>query len=92
VRLFRKELGRTPHAYRREQQIAQAKLLVGHSTKSMKAIAYELGFCDQYHFARVFKATVGVQPGQAMARCVVFSHAGYATRLAASSIPAERCF
>lgn len=61
-RLFRKELGCTPHAYRREQQLAQAKLLVGHSTKSIKAIAYELGFCDQYHFARVFKAAIGVSP------------------------------
>ncbi|MBT3065644.1 AraC family transcriptional regulator [Rhodoferax sp. U11-2br] len=63
IRAFRHATGLTPHAYQLNQRINQARhhLRAG---EPLADIAYRLGFADQGHFQRVFKAHVGVTPGR----------------------------
>ncbi|MCB8746414.1 AraC family transcriptional regulator [Rhodoferax sp. U2-2l] len=63
IRAFRRATGLTPHAYQLNQRIIQARhhLRAG---EPLVDIAYRLGFADQGHFQRVFKAHVGVTPGR----------------------------
>ena len=63
IRAFRQATGLTPHAYQLNQRINQARhhLRAG---EPLAEIAYRLGFADQGHFQRVFKAHVGVTPGR----------------------------
>ena len=62
IRTFRAATGMTPHAYQLNVRINQARrwLLSG---REITDIAYRLGFADQSHFQRVFKAHTGVTPG-----------------------------
>ena len=62
IRAFRAATGMTPHAYQLNVRINQARrwLLSG---REIIEIAYRLGFADQSHFQRVFKAYTGVTPG-----------------------------
>jgi AraC-like DNA-binding protein len=61
IRSFRKETGFTPHAYVINRRIEQAKSrLRAGSTPSETAVA--VGFCDQAHFTRAFKARLGTTP------------------------------
>ncbi|WP_409269903.1 helix-turn-helix domain-containing protein [Pseudomonas sp. KCJK9044] len=63
IRAFRAATGMTPHAYLLNARVNRGRrwLLQGHD---LAEIAYRLGFADQSHFQRVFKAHVGVTPGQ----------------------------
>ena len=63
IRAFRTATGMTPHAYQLNQRINQARvgLRLG---EPLADLAYRLGFADQGHFQRVFKAHVGVTPGR----------------------------
>lgn len=63
LRAFRTLTGMTPHAWQLNQRIALARqrLLDG---DNLAALAQHLGFADQAHFQRVFKAHAGVTPGQ----------------------------
>ena len=62
VRAFRDTFGLPPHAYhlqmrvRRGQELLRRGWLVAH-------VAAELGFVDQSHFTRVFRAVAGMTPG-----------------------------
>ncbi|SEC00368.1 transcriptional regulator, AraC family [Pseudomonas saponiphila] len=62
IRAFRSATGLTPHAYQLNQRIIQARssLQAGETSANL---AQRLGFADQAHFQRVFKAHVGVTPG-----------------------------
>ncbi|NKG29897.1 AraC family transcriptional regulator [Erwinia rhapontici] len=62
IREFRAATGMTPHAYQLNVRINQARrwLQSGHE---ITEITYRLGFADQSHFQRVFKAYAGVTPG-----------------------------
>jgi AraC-like DNA-binding protein len=62
IRVFRAVTGMTPHAWQLNQRInlARARLRQG---EGMAALAQHLGFADQAHFQRVFKAHAGVTPG-----------------------------
>lgn len=62
IRGFRAATGMTPHSYQLNVRINQARrwLQSGHEITD---IAYRLGFADQSHFQRVFKAYTGVTPG-----------------------------
>lgn len=62
IREFHAATGMTPHAYQLNVRINQARrwLQSGHDIAD---IAYRLGFADQSHFQRVFKAHTGVTPG-----------------------------
>ncbi|THF62098.1 AraC family transcriptional regulator [Pseudothauera rhizosphaerae] len=63
IRAFRAATGLTPHAWQLNLRIqhARARLRAG---DDLAELAYRLGFADQSHFQRVFKAHVGVTPGR----------------------------
>ncbi|NMM36740.1 MAG: AraC family transcriptional regulator [Glaciimonas sp.] len=62
IRAFRASTGMTPHVYQLNLRINQARVWL-RSGEEMADIAYRLGFADQSHFQRVFKAYAGVTPG-----------------------------
>ncbi|WP_199775933.1 MULTISPECIES: helix-turn-helix transcriptional regulator [unclassified Enterobacter] len=62
IRAFRAVTGMTPHAYQLNRRVNQARQWL-QSGSEITDIAYRLGFADQSHFQRVFKAHTGVTPG-----------------------------
>lgn len=62
IRAFRAVTGMTPHAWQLNLRINVARTLM-HNGKSIATVAHHLGFSDQAHFQRVFKAHTGVTPG-----------------------------
>lgn len=62
IRAFRAATGMTPHTYQLNLRINQARAGL-RSGEAMADMAYRLGFADQSHFQRVFKAYTGVTPG-----------------------------
>lgn len=62
IRALRAATGMTPHAYQLNARINQARSWL-QSGREISDIAYRLGFSDQSHFQRVFKAHTGVTPG-----------------------------
>ncbi|MFG6177525.1 AraC family transcriptional regulator [Halomonas sp. THAF12] len=63
IRLFRRETGLTPHAWLLDRRIQQARRRLRQGAE-LAALAQELGFADQGHFQRVFKARVASTPGR----------------------------
>ncbi|WP_213032944.1 AraC family transcriptional regulator [Acinetobacter sp. ANC 4654] len=63
IRLFKANLGLTPHAFQLNLKVNQARELLKYG-KNVADISYELGFSDQSHFHRVFKIHTGVTPRQ----------------------------
>lgn len=64
LREFKKLAGVTPYQYLLSQRLEQARQRLSSSTVNIAATAQELGFNDQSHLTRVFKAHFGVTPGQ----------------------------
>jgi len=62
IRGFRAATGLTPHAWQLNQRINQARACL-RAGKALADIAHNLGFADQSHFQRMFKAHTGVTPG-----------------------------
>lgn len=63
IRAFRRVTGLTPHAWQTDQRIQQARRHLREG-RALVDIAHALGFADQSHFQRVFKAYSGATPGQ----------------------------
>ncbi len=63
IRAFRAATGFTPYAYLVNARVNRGRQLLGEG-QALAEVAYQLGFADQSHFQRVFKAHVGVTPGQ----------------------------
>lgn len=63
LRVFRSTVGTTPHGYLTDRRVQQAKELLS-GDLPLAEVAVACGFCDQAHLNRVFKARVGVAPGQ----------------------------
>lgn len=63
IRLFHRQLGVPPSAYRRALRVRAAQRLLRDGWPPAAAAA-ECGFCDQSHLNRVFKSATGVTPGQ----------------------------
>lgn len=61
-RRFRQATGKPIHAAAVEARMGRARHLLGDTDKPVKAIAAELGYADEYFFARQFKAVVGAAP------------------------------
>lgn len=63
LRAFRSRYGLPPHTYQLQQRISLARRLLARG-EPIVAVAVEVGFADQSHFTRKFKASVGVTPWQ----------------------------
>ncbi|WP_296228868.1 helix-turn-helix transcriptional regulator [Ralstonia sp. UBA689] len=63
IRAFRAVTGMTPHSWQLNQRINLAKERI-RSGDGISDVAQSLGFADQAHFQRVFKAYAGVTPGR----------------------------
>ncbi|MGC9491836.1 AraC family transcriptional regulator [Vibrio genomosp. F10] len=63
ARTFRAQVGLPPHGYQLQMRIRKAQKLLSMGLKS-GTVAMDVGFHDQSHFHRHFKATVGVTPNQ----------------------------
>jgi AraC-like DNA-binding protein len=61
IRQFKEATGITPHAYRTNCRINQARQLLRQG-RDIGETALECGFCDQSHFHRHFKAMTTVTP------------------------------
>jgi AraC family transcriptional regulator len=63
TRVFRQEVGLSPHQYVIRARIEQAKhLLQSAKELSIGDVAHQVGFADQSHLTRHFKQIVGVTP------------------------------
>jgi len=63
IRAFRAATGMTPHAYQLNANINRARSSLQEGI-ALAQVAHELGFADQSHFQRVFKAHAGITPGR----------------------------
>ncbi|MFI8124472.1 AraC family transcriptional regulator [Acinetobacter sp. ABJ-A23_2] len=63
IRLFKANVGLTPHAFQINLKINQARELLKQGI-SLAELAANLGFSDQSHFHKAFKAHTGVTPRQ----------------------------
>jgi len=61
---FKEQTGCAPRDYLHLLRIHRACQLLGSSTLSVKEIAARLGYQDQFHFSRQFKAFQGVSPSE----------------------------
>lgn len=64
IKIFKSAYGITPYAYILNQKISLAKGMLINTNLSVKQIAYNLSFTDEYYFSNVFKNKVGVSPGK----------------------------
>ncbi|WP_333825104.1 AraC family transcriptional regulator [Pinisolibacter sp.] len=62
IRAFRREVGLTPHAHLIGVRVRRARDLL-RAGEMPAAVASAVGFADQAHLTRVFKARIGVPPG-----------------------------
>ena len=64
ARLFERSVGLAPHQYVIAQRVERAKTLIAEGRLTLAMIAAEVGFADQAHLTRHFKALVGCTPGR----------------------------
>ena len=62
IRAFRREVGLTPHAHLVGVRVRRARDLL-RAGETPVAVATAVGFADQAHLTRAFKARIGVPPG-----------------------------
>ena len=67
-RLFRKHLGMRPLEYVAKRRIQQAKVYLTEGNKSVKQIAFEVGYDSPSYFCSVFKRNEGISPTEYMRR------------------------
>jgi AraC family transcriptional regulator len=63
-KIFRRYRGRSVGQFLRERQVEHARLLLVNSALPLAQVAAEAGFCDQSHFARVFRRAIGCTPSR----------------------------
>ena len=61
-RRFTAQVGRPPAAYRTERRLQTAATLLRLTDMTHREIARTLGFADEFHLSRRFRATYGVAP------------------------------
>ncbi|MGL6260322.1 helix-turn-helix transcriptional regulator [Vibrio sp. WXL103] len=64
LREFKKLLGVTPYQYLLTKRLTKAKAMLATPKANIAMTAMQLGFNDQSHFTRAFKAQFGLTPGQ----------------------------
>jgi len=62
ARTFRATFGRSVGAYARERRLERAAAFLRSGRASLADVSSAVGFCDQAHFTRAFKAQFGVTP------------------------------
>ena len=62
IRRFKQEFGLTPMHYIIKKKIERSQLLLLTSDKTVKEVAYSIGFNDHSYFIRQFKKIVGTTP------------------------------
>jgi AraC family transcriptional regulator len=62
-RAFKRSFGENPHAYITRQRMRRAQVIMQSSREPLARIALDCGMSDQAHFTRVFRKTVGINPG-----------------------------
>lgn len=62
IRIFRRHTGATPHDYQLRARIDMAGNELLYSNKSIKQIAFNAGFCNEFHFSSLFKRRTGLSP------------------------------
>lgn len=62
LRLFRRELGLTPHQYLIRTRLRHALRLLGTTRRTVTEVAFDVGFTDLSNFTRTFRRHVGVTP------------------------------
>ncbi|GHV79603.1 transcriptional regulator [Spirochaetia bacterium] len=60
--IFKTYTSMTPYQYFIHIKILKAESLLEQKDASVKEVAYNLGFEDQYHFSRLFKSKTGIAP------------------------------
>jgi len=77
-RLFRRKIGASPkwviQRYRLHEAVERIHALPASAPPPWAALASELGFTDQAHFAHTFKAFVGATPGEYVRRLRLQDH------------------
>lgn len=64
IRKFLQATGHTPHRYRLRLRIERAAARLREGRLSIDQIAADSGFCDRFHFSRVFKQMLGTSPAR----------------------------
>lgn len=64
LREFKKLMGVTPYQYLMSQRLEHAKSELSRADANIASVAMSLGFNDQAHFTRAFKAQFNQTPGQ----------------------------
>ena len=59
---FKSRYGVSPHQYRQRYLMQKACTLLLNRRLSVKETAAALGFCDEFHFSRLFKKVTGRPP------------------------------
>ena len=62
--LFKTQIGASPSRYLKEVRLQRSRELLQTSSKPVKEIAYEVGYCDCTRFMRDFKRAYGTRPSQ----------------------------
>lgn len=62
TRLFKSVTGQSPQKYMNVKRIERACIMLHNTSVSIEEVAEALGFCDRFHFSRVFKQVRGVGP------------------------------
>ncbi len=62
IRLFKKEVGITPHHYINQKKIEKAQLVLATDRMPIKNVAYLLAYEDYSYFIRLFKKSTGMTP------------------------------
>ena len=79
ARVFRRHHGLSMGAYRRRLKVEAACSALARPGSSLASVAAELGFVDQSHFTRTFKALTGLTPGRFRAAVVSARFPAYKT-------------
>ncbi|MBQ4379871.1 MAG: helix-turn-helix transcriptional regulator [Bacteroidaceae bacterium] len=62
IRMFKKEFGTSPIQYINKKKVEKAQLLLLTTDKSIKDVAYTLGYNDHSYFIRMFRKISGTTP------------------------------
>lgn len=63
IRVFRRDFGETPYQYLLKRKMAAAQELLHCTRRTVKQIAADLCFSNEYYFAGIFKRKTGYSPG-----------------------------